>query len=89
MNRTIEELAANFAELEDVEALVLAGSAALPDSTQFKPVGGGRPAPAKRGRSLRGVRIRIRKRLSGLLPRLVVIALAPTREVASGDGLSG
>ena len=27
MNRTIEELAANFAELEDVEALVLAGSA--------------------------------------------------------------
>ena len=28
MNRTIEELAANFAELEDVEALVLGGSAA-------------------------------------------------------------
>jgi predicted nucleotidyltransferase len=28
MNRTIEELAANFAEMEDVEALVLAGSAA-------------------------------------------------------------
>jgi predicted nucleotidyltransferase len=28
MNRTIEELAANFARLEDVEALVLAGSAA-------------------------------------------------------------
>jgi hypothetical protein len=28
MNRTIEELAANFAELEAVEALVLAGSAA-------------------------------------------------------------
>ena len=27
MNRTIEEIAANFAELEDVEALVLAGSA--------------------------------------------------------------
>src|SRR6478672_2441105 len=27
MNRTIEELAANFAELEDVEALVLGGSA--------------------------------------------------------------
>jgi hypothetical protein len=27
MNRTIEELAANFAELEDVEALVMAGSA--------------------------------------------------------------
>jgi predicted nucleotidyltransferase len=27
MNRTIEELAANFAELEDVEAMVLAGSA--------------------------------------------------------------
>ena len=28
MNRTIEELAANFAESEDVEALVLGGSAA-------------------------------------------------------------
>ena len=28
MNRTIEELAANFAELEVVEALVLGGSAA-------------------------------------------------------------
>ena len=28
MNRTIEELAANFAELEEVEALVLGGSAA-------------------------------------------------------------
>jgi predicted nucleotidyltransferase len=28
MNRTIEDLAENFAELEDVEALVLAGSAA-------------------------------------------------------------
>jgi hypothetical protein len=30
----------------------------LPDTTQFKPVGGGRPAPAERGRSLRGVSLR-------------------------------
>jgi hypothetical protein len=33
----------------------------LPDTTQFKPVGGGRLAPAERGRSLRGVRAGGRK----------------------------